>query len=75
MFSAKWESGQFRNCPARSENSYFGGQSENSYFSWFNSGTGRAQSRNRDKLGIFIESPNNSKPLSCLLAFSSPNLD
>ena len=51
MFCAKWES-ELRNCPARSENSYFGGQSENSYFARFNSGIVHAQSGNRDKVRI-----------------------
>ena len=55
MFCSKWESGRFRNCPARSENSYFGGQNENSYFARFNSGIVRAQSGNRDKVRIFID--------------------
>ena len=52
MFCAKWESVQFRNCPAQSGNSHFVGRSRNSYFAQCNSGIARAQSGNRDKVRI-----------------------
>ena len=43
------------NCPRRSENSYFGGQSENSYFERFTSRIVREQSGDQDKVRIFID--------------------
>ena len=54
MFCAKWESVQFRNCPAQSGNSHFVGRSRNSYFVQSNSRIARAQSGNRDKVRISI---------------------
>ena len=48
----------------QNENSYFGRQSKNSYFAWFNSGIVRAQSGNREKVRIFIDRKVNTHVLS-----------
>ena len=55
LFCPKRESGHFMNCPGRSENSYFGGECENSYFERFTSRIVREQSGDQDKVRIFID--------------------
>ena len=52
MFCAKYESVQFRNCPAQSMNSQFVVQSGNSYLAQDYSRIVSAQSENRDKVRI-----------------------
>ena len=42
------------NCPMQSGNSYFGGQSENSYFAQYHSGIALVQNGNLDRVRIFI---------------------